>query len=198
MPDGVNFVQTQEQPEQTPEQESNVKIVPVRNSLASGTRMVARGENGRFARSRARLDKELRVTEKVEDDLRALLTKPATDAEGKPKVDAKGKTIPLHIAVAEHLLNMALTLKDEKAIGAAGKTLESIMTRGLGKPSDSAVTREALKTQGISVIVIPVPDNLMHPEPVQEKPREVLKPPSWAKAEVVSTNPKKNSDTISE
>ena len=176
--------------------EDSVKMVAVRNSLSSGTRTVARGENGRFARSRARLDKELKLTERVEDDIRSLLTKPAIDDEGKPLLDEKGNKIPLHIAVAKHLLSVAMKLDDPKALGGAAKMLETVMTRGLGKPTDSAVTRDALVHSGVRVVVIPVPDNLMHPEPIEEKPKEQLKPPSWTEAEVVSTNPRKNSDTI--
>jgi hypothetical protein len=87
---------------------------------------------------------------------------------------------------------MALTLDEPKAIGAAGKTLESIMTRAMGKPSDSAVTREALKTNGITIVVIPSPEGVATMPEKQEPP----KAPSFAKAEVMSTNPPTNSDSV--
>ena len=103
--------------------------------------------------------------------------------------------MPLHVAVAEKLLNMMLTLKDEKAIGAAGKTLESILTRAIGKPSDSAVTRDALQHSGVRVVVLQAPAGL----PVtEEEVRKPLLKPVWAKAEVVSENPAQNSDKVTE
>jgi len=174
--------------QETTQQEHGVKLVPVRNSLSSGTRIVARGENGRFARSRKKLEQDLKITERVENDLKALITRPATDAEGKPILDTNGKPVPLHVAVAEKLLTMMLELKDEKAIGAAGKTLESILTRAIGKPSDSAVTRDALQHSGVRVVVIEAPKGL----PVEEdKPKEILIAPSW-----VQTNPAKNADDV--
>ena len=174
--------------QETTQQEHGVKLVPVRNSLSSGTRIVARGENGRFARSRKKLEQDLKITERVENDLKALITRPASDAEGKPILDTNGKPVPLHVAVAEKLLTMMLELKDEKAIGAAGKTLESILTRAIGKPSDSAVTRDALQHSGVRVVVIEAPKGL----PVEEdKPKEILIAPSW-----VQTNPAKNADDV--
>lgn len=164
-----------------------VQLVPVRNSLSSGTRLVARGENGRFARSKKRLEKELRTVEKVEDDLKALVTRPATDAEGKPILDKGGKPVPLHVAVAEKLLNMMLNLSEEKAIGAAGKTLESILTRALGKPSDSPVTRDALTNRGITVVLVPTPEGL--PVVKEEATQKAPLVPSW-----IRTNPATNKD----
>lgn len=182
--------QTQESIQQEPEG----KIEMVRKSIGSGQREIVRATSGRFARSRKKLDRDLQVTEKIENELKALVTRPATDSEGKPIVDKNGKPVPLHIAVAEKLLNMMLELKDEKAIGAAGKTLESILTRAIGKPSDSAVTRDALQHSGIRVVVIPAIPGLPHEE---EKPMEALKPPpEWLNAETVSVNEPTNRDVI--
>ena len=188
---------TKEEQGQT-QQADQKSIVPavVRNSTSSGTRVLARDtSSGRFARSRKKLDEDLKTTERIERDLRTLVTRPATDAEGKPIVDKDGKPVPTHIAVAEHLLKMMLELKDEKAIGAAGKTLESILTRAIGKPSDSAVTRDALQHSGVRVAVLQVPEGL--PESKEEK-RKPLPAPAFAKAEVVSENPAQNSDQITE
>jgi hypothetical protein len=192
MNEEVDEIKTQDTTQQKPE----VKLVPVRNSLSSGTRIVARGGNGRFAKARRKLDNDLKTTERVERDIRALLIGPAKDEEGNVIKDANGKPVPLHIKVAEHLLSVALKLDDPKALGGAAKMLESIMARGLGKVSDSAVTRDALQNSRVRVVILTPPAGL--PVVHEDKPKELLKSPSWAKAEVVKENEATNVDKIEE
>lgn len=185
---------TQGETQQQAQGEPEGKIEIVKNSWGSGQREIVRAASGKFTARRKKLERDLQVTEKIENDLKALVTRPAVDSEGKPILDKNNKPVPLHIAVAERLLKMMLELKDEKAIGAAGKTLESILTRAIGKPSDSAVTRDALQHSGIRVVVIPAIPGLPHEE---EKPVETLKPPpEWLNAETVSVNEPTNRDVI--
>lgn len=78
---------------------------------------------------------------------------------------------------------------DPKAMMAAVKAFEVIRQSALGKyaPSDQELDR--LKTQDVKVVVIQAPQ-LMHPDIIEEQPKQLKDKPSFADVEVISTNPK--------
>jgi hypothetical protein len=77
---------------------------------------------------------------------------------------------------------------DPKAMMAAVKAYEILMRRALGKEAPSEQELDKLTSQAVKVVVIQAPQ-LMHPEIIEEKPQEVLKP-SFAEVLDVHTNPK--------
>lgn len=77
---------------------------------------------------------------------------------------------------------------DPKAMMAAVKAFEILRTSALGKPAPSEQELDKLTTQPVRVVVIQAPQ-LMHPEVVEEKTKETLRP-SFAEVVDVQTNPK--------
>jgi hypothetical protein len=77
---------------------------------------------------------------------------------------------------------------DPKADMASVKAYEVAMRRALGKEDPSERELDKLTTQDIKTVLIVAPQ-LMHPEIIEEKPKELLKP-SFAEVLDVHTNPK--------
>lgn len=197
---GVTIVEPEVQPDET--QKSSVSpdlaqpstsIVPavVRNSLAEGTRTLARDiKSGRFAKKRNKLDQELKTSEKLEREIQAVLDSPVI-VEGKALLDSKtNKPISLHVAVEQNLLEICRTSRDPKMLSGAAKLLDILFNRAHGRVKESPANRDALATSGISTVVIKIPSSV--PEGPAERPAKP-KLPSWAElstinAEVVSTN----------
>lgn len=72
---------------------------------------------------------------------------------------------------------------DPKSMMAAVKAFEVLRTSALGKPASSEQDLDRITTQPVKVVVIQAPQ-LMHPDVIEEKPKEILTP-TW-----VETNPK--------
>ena len=73
--------------------------------------------------------------------------------------------------------------KDPKAMMAAVKAFEVIRQSALGKYATAEQDLDRITTQPVKVVVIQAPQ-LMHPDVIEEKPKEILVP-AW-----VETNPK--------
>jgi len=175
--------------ETTQEQNSIIPAV-VRNSTSSGKRTIMRDTaSGRFAKTRSKLDNQLKGSEKLEREIQNILDSPALDAEGKPLVDPKTKkAIPLHQAVERNLLQLCATSSDPKILSGASKLLDVLYTRAHGRAKDSPTNRDALSRSAVQVVVITNPDLPV----AEEETKEPLSAPSW----VVTENPAQNLDRI--
>jgi hypothetical protein len=76
--------------------------------------------------------------------------------------------------------------EDSKKRMAAVQAFKELRLSALGKPAPSEVEMDKLTTQPVKVVIINSPE-LMHPEVIQEKKQEVLKP-SFAEVLEVQTN----------
>jgi len=93
---------------------------------------------------------------------------PVLDKLGNPLLDSEGQVI---------------TVKDAKMAMASVKAFEALMLRAYGAPSKSEEEIDALKTQGVKMVIV-MPPEMMNKEVREEKPREKLAP-SFISAEVV-------------
>lgn len=178
------------------------QVCVVKNSLSEGVHTAIRGADGKFKKSRNKIEAEVRETEKIQRDLKALLARPAKNEKGEAILGHDGKPIAVHLAAAQRLLEMVANLKDERAIGSAAKALESIMTRAFGPPPDNAQTRESLLYGGIRVVVLTQPDvHVVTPEEEkaeEERKKQLAQGPSWVRGELVEQNHATNKDVIEE
>jgi uncharacterized tellurite resistance protein B-like protein len=94
---------------------------------------------------------------------------PVFDKFGNPIVDENGK---------------AVTAKDAKIAMASVQAFKELMSRAYGMPSKSDEEMDALKTQGVKIVVI-APPNMMDKEVYEEKPKEKLVP-AFIDAEIVT------------
>jgi hypothetical protein len=172
-------VEPQTTQEKTQQEQPKTRADLVRNSISIGKREVTRDiASGRFAKSAKKREQDLVKSERSQDRLRDLLSKPR-----------QGKKKPLEIELAEKLADNILTSTNEDLSGAA-KAYEILQTRAWGRPAPSEQEKDALTRAGVRVVVLQAPDL---PVVVEEERKPLLKP-LWAKAEVVSENPPKHRD----
>ena len=188
---------TSETAQVTEANEPKSAIVPatVKNALSFGEHTVMRDtKTGKFARKRSKLDQELKSSEKLEREIQQVLDSPVM-IEGKPLLDPKtNKPISMHTAVEMNLLEICRTSQDPKMLSGASKLLDILFTRAHGRAKESPANRDALVTHGITTVILTIPPEIRLGEmKASEKPKQ----PSWASAEVVSTNkPQKKADVI--
>lgn len=65
---------------------------------------------------------------------------------------------------------------DAKSAMASAKAAEVLFTRIYGAPSKSEEEIDALKTQGVKIVVITPPEHMMNKQITEEKPKPTLKP----------------------
>ncbi len=164
----------------------------------SKTRMVRRGEGGKFVKQKtsmpstgdvtklmrnflnsaqAGLDGKLRKGDKIR--MRRMLDNifqiasmsseaPLLDKLGRPVLKADGSP---YLVV------------DAKLAMASVQAFKELMLRAYGKPSVSDEEIDALKTQGVKVVIV-APPELVNREVIEEKPQERLTP-SFIDAEII-------------
>jgi hypothetical protein len=168
---------------------SNSEPKPISQELPEGTSLVVvktkeggvremlRSDKGHFVKKPKPLIPTIEFTRRI----RKILYSPSKE---------KGKEGLSECDVAT--LNMLRIAQnpdsDPKAMMAAAKAYEILMRRGLGKEDPSEQELDKLTHQAVKVVVIQAPQ-LMHPEIIEEKPKELLKP-SFAEVLDVHTNPK--------
>jgi hypothetical protein len=81
-----------------------------------------------------------------------------------------------------------LTAVDPKVMMASTQAFKELTLRAYGAPSKSDEEIEAMKTQGVKVVVI-APPEMLNKEVVEEKPKEKLVP-SFIDAVEITTNPR--------
>ena len=92
-----------------------------------------------------------------------------------PVVDDEGK-------IVKH--GVPLTVKDAKLSMASTQAFKELMLRAYGMPSRSDEELDALKEQGVKIVIITPPEEMVNKEVVEEKPKEKLTP-SFIEAEIV-------------
>jgi hypothetical protein len=146
-----------------------------------------RGEGGKFVRKPKAMPSSREFTRVTRNYMLAM----EADSNGKITKGSQSKyqmmvenMICIARGVPTILPNGDTIERDAKEDMAAAQAFKVLTERGLGTPPKSDEEMEALKTAGVTVVVIPAP-NLMHPEVIEEKPKEKLKP-AFIDAEIVT------------
>lgn len=154
-----------------------------------------RGEGGKFVRKPKAMPSSREFTRVTRNYMLAM----EADSNGKITKGSQSKyqmmcenMICIARRVPTVLPNGDIIQRDAKEDMAASQAFKILTERGLGTPPKSDEEMEALKTAGVTVVVIPAP-SLMHPEVIEEKPRAKLRP-AFLEAEIVETNAPQNTE----
>jgi|SRR5665213_2090959 len=156
-----------------------------------------RGEGGKFQKQAKTMPKSLDVTRL----LRNLLAQPLAGPDGKMR---KGDVSRMR-AMFDNIFTIAtlvpeqpvfdkfgnlvyvdgkpLTAKDAKIAMASVQAFKELMLRAYGMPSKSDEEIDALKTQGVKIVILQHPE-MMDKNVIEDKPREALKP-AFIDAEII-------------
>jgi len=175
-----------------------VSIEMVRHNGKDTLTKRMRGEGGKFVKQPKTMPKSLDVTRL----LRNLLNQPVADENGKMTKGgltrlrrAFDNIYQIAIMPAEqplmdkfgHAMTDAkgnvITIKDAKVAMASVQAWEKLMLRAYGMPSKSDEELEALKTQGVKVVILQHPE-MMDRTVYEDKPKEELKP-AFIEAEII-------------
>jgi hypothetical protein len=158
-----------------------------------------RGEGGKFVKKARTMPKSLDVTRLM----RKLLASPVANANGKFdkgaesrikqmfdnifEIAATNPNQPLQDKFGNVVLDekgKVVTYMDAKCAMASVQAFKELMLRAYGMPSKSDEEMEALKTQGVKIVIITPPAEMMNQTVKEDKPRERLVP-AFLDAEIV-------------
>lgn len=200
-----------------PEQPEKPKAPVVSEELivhpqTGDTRVVLRGESGKFQKKKKSMPK----TEEVTRYMRELLNKAEAGPDGKmtrgdrtrfrrmfdniftiasmspeqPVFDKLGNPVWLRPPVVDEdgkivMEGTPLTVKDAKLAMASTQAFKELMLRAYGMPSKSDEELDALKKEGVKIVII-APPEMVNRDIIPETTREKLVP-SFIDAEIVET-----------
>jgi hypothetical protein len=181
---------SEKKPEGNPEKNPGPTTELVRNHFTGGLIQRERGINGKFLKKQ----KALPLTVDLTRLMRNLLNQAVAGPDGKMSKGDKSRNRNMLDTMYRYatmeaerpLINKAgepiivdgklLTEVDPKIMMAAVQAYKELMLRAYGKPSASDEELDALKKQGVKIVLIEAPPNMMNREIVEERPRETLKP----------------------
>ena len=159
-----------------------------------------RGEGGKFVKKARTMPKSLDVTRLM----RKLLASPVANSNGKIDKGAEARIKQMFDNIFEiaatnpnqplkdKLGNViydeegkVVTYMDAKCAMASVQAFKELMLRAYGMPSKSDEEMEALKTQGVKIVIITPPAEMMNQTVKEDKPRERLTP-AFLDAEIIS------------
>ena len=159
-----------------------------------------RGAGGQFVKKARTMPKSFDVTRLM----RTLLSTPVANSDGKMDKGAKTRFVKMFESVytivttdpnqpvRDKLGNVMydsetgkpVTMYDAKIAMASIQGFKELMLRAYGMPSKSDEEMDAMKTQGVKIVVITPPAEMMNQTVKEDKPRERLVP-AFIEGEVV-------------
>ena len=180
------------------------------HSQTGKTRIMLRGEGGKFQKKKKSMPK----TEDITRYMRELLNKVEAGPDGRmtkrdktrfrrmfdnifniasmspeqPVFDKLGNIVWTRPPVVDEnekivMEGIPMTVKDAKIAMASTQAFKELMLRAYGMPSKSDEEIDAMKKEGVKIVVI-APPEMVNKEIVEEKPRELMVP-SFIDAEFV-------------
>ena len=155
---------------------------------------VFRGEGGKFVRSPKTMPKTADVTRLMRNLLNAPVTgEKSSESRFREMFDNMvliASTSPHQLVLDKlgHPIEMDdgsyLTAMDAKCAMASVQAFKELCLRAYGAPSKSEEEIEAMQTQGVKIVVLTAPSEMVNKQITEEKPKPALKP-SFIDAEII-------------